>query len=242
MGLMTTLTAYILVSCRSTPVTTTEPVKISPSVSTIKPDTVDVKGANKYRQLGLEYRQKGKFKESIAALQKSVALDPGNLSGQVILGWTQHLAQQHGEAAKTLENTLKQDPDYVPALNALGIVYLVQGKLNQAVTTHTKAQKLKPDNEIAYYNLALAYHRLRDFPKALTNAEKAIALEPGNPHPLVAKAMIQWDGGDRAGAKRNYSRALRLDPRYAQAWFLAHLLEAAFSEKQIETVEKIRKF
>ena len=105
--------------------------------------------ASEYRALGLSYRAAAKYPEAIAALQKSVELEPQNLSGRVLLGWTQHLAGQKEAAADSLIQVLYRDPNSIPALNALGIVYLVSGKLNAAVFVHSWAATLEPKNEIA---------------------------------------------------------------------------------------------
>jgi tetratricopeptide (TPR) repeat protein len=213
----------------------------SPQVSISPPISVaDAKAADRYRHIGLQYRKQGNFPKSLEALEKSVTLNPQNLSGRVILGWTQHLAQKPQQSRKTLEETLKIAPDHVPALNALGIVYLVAGDLPKAIATHTQAAQLKPDNEIAYYNLSLAYHRTGELERAVTNAQKAIALEPHNPHPLVALALIYQEKGEKPLARATYQRAIALDNRYRQRWFLAHLAEAGFSADQIEKVAKLR--
>ena len=57
---------------------------------------------SEYRQLGLSYRQQGRFDDAIAAMRKSVELEPQNTAGRVNLGWTLHLAGQEREAAVSL--------------------------------------------------------------------------------------------------------------------------------------------
>lgn len=195
--------------------------------------------ASEYRALGLSYRASERYWEAIAALKKSVELEPQNLSGRVMLGWTQHLAGQEDAAVESLIQALYRDPTLVPALNALGIVYLVSGELNAAVVVHTWAAILESENEIAYYNLSLAFHRLRQYDSAIATANIAAALEPANPHPLVALAMAHWDKGDRAGAKLAYGKARNLDSRYSDRAFLTHLGKAGFSSDQIRTTERI---
>ncbi len=145
--------------------------------------------ASEYRQLGLTYRQKGNFPQAIEAMQKSVQLEPQNIMGRVNLGWTLHLAGKETEAATALWEAIFQQSFFVPAYNALGIVYLVEGNLTAAVMVHAWAAILKPDNEVAYYNLSLALHRLQIYHLAIVYANRAATLEPNNPHPLVASAM-----------------------------------------------------
>lgn len=195
--------------------------------------------ASEYRALGLSYRASENYLEAIAALQKSVALEPQNASGRVLLGWTQHLAGQEKAAAESLLPVIYNDPQYVPALNALGIVYLVNGDVTAAVVTHTWAVMVKPNNEIAYYNLSLSLHQLKLYSLAVSTATKAAKLEPNNPHPLVAKAIAYWNLGDFTSAKLAYRQALNLDPRYSSVVFLEHLQKAAFSRQQIAIVKQV---
>ena len=196
--------------------------------------------AGAYRQAGLDARQRDDFDKAIATLKTAVALAPRNVSGYVLLGWTQHLAGERDDAIATLNQGLNRDAEHVPALNALGIAYLVNGDIDAAITTHTQAKTLNPENEIAYYNLSLAYQRLPDLVAAIDHANRAIELEPYNPHPWVALALAYWSNQDTAAAQAAYSQALQLDGRYYDADHLEHLLRAGFSAEQIEQVDAIR--
>lgn len=194
---------------------------------------------SEYRQLGLRYRSQERYPEAIAAFQKSVELNPQNLSGRVLLGWTLHLSGQRDAAVAALGQVVQTDLANIPALNALGIVYLVRGDLFPAALTHTWAALLQPNNEIAYYNLSLAYHRLKLYPWAIAHGQEAARLESSNPHPLVALAIAHWDKGDRQAAQQAYRQALALDGRYGDRSFLAFLAEAGFSQDQIQVTEQV---
>lgn len=206
---------------------------ISPSVSAANT-------ASDYRQLGLLYRQQGQYPKAIQAMEKSVALEPGNIMGRVNLGWTQHLAGKEEAAAKSLWEVIYRKPLFVPAYNALGIVYLVDGNLPATVLLHTWAAILKPDDEVAYYNLSLALHRLQVYNLAIVTANRSAILEPNNPHPLVAAAIAYWDSGDKKTARKVYQKAINLDSRYSSQACFSNLKQAAFSSEQIQTVDRIR--
>lgn len=196
--------------------------------------------AETYRQTGLAARQQGDFDGAIAAMKTAVVLAPSHVPGYVLLGWTQHLANQRDSAIQTLSQALSYDADHVPALNALGIAYLVNGDLESAIATHTQAKTLQPDNKIAYYNLSLAYQRLPDLPAAIAHANQATKLEPYNPHPWVALALAYWSQQDTDAALAAYEQALQLDGRYYNADHLEHLSRAGFSLDQIDQVEALR--
>lgn len=195
--------------------------------------------AGSYRASGLSYREQSRYREAIAAFQKAAALDPGNLSNGVLLGWTQHLAGQEDAATQTLVNTAYQDFSHVPTFNALGIVLLTRGNLDDAVGVHSWALALKSDNEIAYYNLSLAYQRLQQYDWAIVTATKAAQLEPSNPHPLIALAIAHWAKGDRTAATQVYRQALQIDSRYRDRTFLAYLDKAGFHTDQIRETEQV---
>jgi len=214
-----------------------------------------------YRQRGLDYRNQGQLPEAIEALDQAVELEPENLSGRVLLGWTLHLAGEERRAAAILEENRRRDPFHLETLNALGIVYLVQGQLWAAAATHTWAGLLKPNNEIAFYNLSLAFQGLALYDWSIATAEYASVLEPLNPHPLVALALAYTSRSSGLGGLGNYSskaipnaveqtslqtilksildKTIALDDRYQDLVFLEHLQEAGFSEAQIAQVKDI---
>ncbi|AFY52780.1 tetratricopeptide repeat protein [Rivularia sp. PCC 7116] len=197
------------------------------------------KSSSEYRLLGLQYRQQGNYNKAIAAMTKSVELEPKNIPGRVNLGWTFHLAGKQGEAAQSLLKAIYQKPSFVPAYNALGIVYLVDGNLPAAVLVHTWAAFLNQENEIAFYNLSLALHQLEIYPLAIATANRAAILEPNNPHPIVAAAISYWDNEDKTIAQQVYRQAINLDARYTQIAFLNHLKKAAFTQQQINKTREI---
>jgi tetratricopeptide (TPR) repeat protein len=199
----------------------------------------DKRAADEYRQLGLSYRQQEKFDDAIAALQKSVSLDPDNVDGRIILGWTQHRAKQNDAAALSLWDAIYRSPTSLQAFNAIGIVYLVRGDLPQSVVLHSWAALLKPDNEIAHYNLSLAYQRLQQYDLAIAYAQTAMNLEPTNPHPFIASAIAKWSSGDQTSAKKTFREAIAVDPRYRSPEFLNFLEEAGFSNEQIQLAKQV---
>jgi tetratricopeptide (TPR) repeat protein len=200
-----------------------------------------------YRQQGLAYRSQGLWNEAMATLERAVNLDPNNLSGRVLWGWTAHLAGQDHQAAAILTANLERDPFHIETLNALGIVYLVQGKVWPAIVTHSWAGMLKPDNEIAFYNLSLGFQRVGLLDWSIATAEYASVLDPYNPHPLVALALahgtqaaeqatVEQDAVEKDAAEkvRTIVQATRrLDDRYSDLAFFDHLEEAGFSPEQI---------
>jgi tetratricopeptide (TPR) repeat protein len=192
------------------------------------------------RQRGLALREEQRWQEAIEVLERSVALAPHDVTGYIILGWTQHLAK-HPHATHTLWQALKLNAWSVEAANALGIVYLVKGEVQTAILVHTWAALLQPHNEIAHYNLCLAYHRSGLWDWAIAHGERAMELEPLNPHPIVAVALVHWSSGNPDKALELYEKAIDLDSAYQTDAHLDHLLEAGFSREQVQETNEIRR-
>jgi len=111
-----------------------------------------------------------------------------------------------------LEEALRIDPDYVPALSQLGILHYLRASRAQpfdpeafeqardvANTFHTRALAVDPDNaEILFWKGWDAYEVEHDFQKAANLVERAIAAAPGNEHILsfateFARRMGKFD-------------------------------------------------
>ncbi|MDX2231345.1 MAG: tetratricopeptide repeat protein [Leptolyngbyaceae cyanobacterium bins.349] len=208
-------------------------------VAAVIPSQVMAQSAADYRQQGLSLRDQERYPEAIAALQKAVELEPDHLSGLVLLGWTQHRGGQRADATATLLNALSLNPFDVPTLNALGIVFLVDGQLDRAIASHGWATLLKPNNEVAYYNLSLAFERIKQYEWAIAAARAAAKLEPTNPHPPVAEAIAHWSNGNQAAAQAALQQAIALDSRYTDANFLRYLDEFGFSQEQVQLSQAV---
>ena len=78
------------------------PVIIASATLIANQPVLAAQSAGEYRLLGLKYRQLRRYDEAIKIMQKSVELEPENISGRVNLGWTLHLAGKEEEAAQSL--------------------------------------------------------------------------------------------------------------------------------------------
>lgn len=216
-------------------------VPTAPAEPEVEPEVApeEIAAAAQKRLQGLEARGRGDRTGAIAAFEAAVNLDPTNLNGLVLLGWTLHLDGRGDRAIAVLKEALTLDADHIPALNALGIAYLVTGNLDAAVAAHTRAADLDSQNEIAFYNLSLAYERLQQFDRAIAMATRATELEPGNPHPWVALALAHWSAGDIPQAQQQYRQAIALDGRYRTPAYLNHLAEAGFAPDQIDRTRSL---
>ena len=74
------------------------------------------------------------------------------------------------------EDLLKEDPNFVDALIALGDAYTKKGCYREGLEIDKRLAKLKPDDPIVHYNLACSYSLLKISDSCLVALEKSIRL------------------------------------------------------------------
>ena len=81
-------------------------------------------------------------------------------------------------------------------------------QVREAVSLAGRATELQPDNASLWNTLALARYRARDWPGALAAIERSMRLRSGgDAYDWLILAMIRWQEGDRAVARRWYDQA-----------------------------------
>jgi tetratricopeptide (TPR) repeat protein len=111
------------------------------------------------------------------------------------------------QAKHDLQNAVKLDPNYVPALVYLSSIYIADHNYGDTVPLLETAQKLDPNNAEIQLTLGAAYRgvgRLDDAQKAY---EKALALAPNDPAPHFNLGVLKGDyRKDYAGGIAEFSQ------------------------------------
>lgn len=94
-----------------------------------------------------------------------------------------------------LKEILADYPDYAPAHNALGDLYLRRGQLYAAAISFDRARELIPDQPEPLNNLGLVHERAGRFEQATSYYHQARMLDPINPYILgnLARIKVQQD-------------------------------------------------
>lgn len=64
--------------------------------------------------------------------------------------------------------------------NALGVTYILDGKVDKGITQFEKAVKLQPGYVTAWNNLGDAYEKKKDYKSALKAFEEVMLFDPNN--------------------------------------------------------------
>lgn len=146
------------------------------------------------------------------ALELLVPLADGSLAGPGLLfrlGVAYERTGQLQPAIEAFERTLAMAPDFAPALNYLGYLWIDRGEnLERAVRLVERAVRLEPDNGAYVDSLGWGYFRLGHFDRAVDLLERASRLSPGDPTILehLGDALRALGKEDRAIAA--YRQAL----------------------------------
>jgi tetratricopeptide (TPR) repeat protein len=86
-----------------------------------------------------------------------VELDPLSLINNWALGDTLYHARQYDQAIEQERKTLEVDPNFVPALNALGLAYVEKSMFKEGEAALEQARTLAPGDTESLARLGYAY-------------------------------------------------------------------------------------
>lgn len=96
-----------------------------------------------------------------------------------------------------------------------GLLYFEQGDFLNALFDFQNAAKLSPQEHCIHHTLGLCFHKLGRLQEAVQTFTKCLHLKPFFLDGLIARGNVYMDYGHTSGtlqARRDYERALRLDP------------------------------
>ena len=202
---------------------------------------------------------------NISLLERQVREDP-----QHAIGWF-HLAESYtyagrlGEAEasyrKSLALSVIEDLTYSDGIAAiaiqnLGSVLILQGKLDEGIRELERARKFLPDLPSVYVHLGDAYSRKGEYERAVELLTQAIDLanKPPASKEVTEVQMVPWLAwfllasaqarlGRYAEALFSFQQAYLLKPDFKEAYWLRGLtaLDAGFPGIAIEDFEKVQR-
>jgi type IV pilus assembly protein PilF len=138
------------------------------------------------------------------------------------LGAAYYQTEQYAVSLEELNKALAADPDYIPALNQLGVVYMALGKDKEAQNQFEKALRLDPRDSSVNNNYGMLLCRRGKESEAMRYFNKALE-NPLYQTPEVAyvnAGLCAWNKGDKPRAEDFMRKARALAPDQPQALFV----------------------
>lgn len=153
----------------------------------------------------------GHFEETIDVLGRFVTAHEDSVTGRFLLGAAQERAGQRDEAIATFRALLADNPEFHPALNYLGYMWVEEGEnLDEAVSMIRHAVRLDPDNGAYVDSLGWALYQQGDLESARDTLERASRLSQD---PTIYEHLgdVYVAMGEPDSARRAYHRAMELE-------------------------------
>jgi tetratricopeptide (TPR) repeat protein len=142
---------------------------------------LEITSENELAQFNLAaaLQDEGKVDEAIVHFSEAARIEPHNANAQY--SFASILIKNHrslDEAATHLAQAMRDQPDFAEAHDALGIDYLIQGKLDRAAGEFAEAIRLKPDYASAHNNLGTVLGNQGQIDHAISEYAEAVRLDP----------------------------------------------------------------
>jgi tetratricopeptide (TPR) repeat protein len=164
-------------------------------------------GASTFIEKGWSLISLGDHAGAIVALEKALALSPGEVQAQSLLGWAQMLHEDYDEALTTFSKVLTKEPANALARINVGYICLKKRIFGEAIEHLSKAIRLDNDRKAtlyAHYYLGLVYLEREMYEDAQNFFGKTLALGPNLIEAYYDMGRAQWFSGDKDGARRSW--------------------------------------
>jgi tetratricopeptide (TPR) repeat protein len=186
------------------------PVAAPPPQLSSEPPAVhaDHLGASTYIEKGWSLISLGDHVAAIAALDRALALAPGDTQALSLLGWAQMLHEDFDDALGTFSKVLAREPANALARINVGYICLKKRIFGEAIEHLSRAIRLDNDRKAtlyAHFYLGLVYLEREMYEDAQTFFRKTLRLGPNLIEARYELGRAQWFAGDRDGAVASWT-------------------------------------
>ena len=191
--------------------------------------------ASPRRLLVASYLRSGKHREAMDALKPMLPYadkDPVTLA---LAGETYLRTGNAAKAEPMFKKASVLDPTDTRSRTGLGLSQVAQGRVDEGFRELEQAAANDPEGrgDIALFVSAM---RKRDYVRALAAADALEKKQPNKPGPHNLRGLVFLAQKDVAGARKNFERALQIDPAFVPA--AASLARIDMQEKNFSAAEK----
>ncbi|HUG66549.1 MAG TPA: protein kinase [Pirellulaceae bacterium] len=179
---------------------------------------LDPRTAEEYRIHGQWYTILGRTTDALAAIEKSVEIEPNHVSSQgalfSLLMWSHGPVRNQARALELAKSWTEAAPDSADCWNFLGVAYReVQSDNEQALAAFREALALNPGNIAAQENVVEALANLGQLEEALELAEGLVKTYPERGKTWAVRGSILYRMKQYEKAILDYTMAIKLAPK-----------------------------
>jgi tetratricopeptide (TPR) repeat protein len=182
-------------------------------------DRVAAKLAVMHQNSALTLYGQRKYREAIAAFEKSLELNPQNARALYNLGLCHNRLNDAASARGAFERAIEADPAYANPHKSLGDLHRAGHNHTAAAAAYRQAIAVDPDYAAAYVGLAQVHIATGDLDKALPMLQKAVQVDPqfADSYLLLGNVLIRLG---RSGEAVQYLRkAISFTPQNPEAHY-----------------------
>ena len=177
---------------------------------------------------GLAHQQAGRLDPAADAYRRILAISPGHMRANHLLGLVEHQRGNNRQALSLLDRALSMAADDAAALTDRGVVLNALTRHEEAVEALNRANRIRPGDVRTLKALGGALIELDRLPQAAECCREAASLAPGDPSLHNNLGVVLNMLGETGAAIASFNRALTLDPNYVEAHSnLGHALAGA---------------
>ncbi|MEZ5403088.1 MAG: tetratricopeptide repeat protein [Bryobacteraceae bacterium] len=168
-------------------------------------------------ELGRAYRNAGRIDDAIAAVRKSIELDPAFPEAHNSLGGMLFERGDLASGEAAFRESIRHQPDFAEPHSNLGNLLARRQDAAQAEYHYKLAIQYNPKLVSAHYNYGAMLAALGRFGPAEEQIREAVRLTPDNAVSRELLGNLFARRGDWRGAEGHYREAIRIQPRFARA-------------------------
>jgi tetratricopeptide (TPR) repeat protein len=176
------------------------------------------KNSEEYFKQGHEQLKNRKLDEAIKSFNKAAKISPNTPVAHYWLGMAYFYNKENEKAIAKFKKVLELEPDNYRAYGMIGkILSFDKTKLDEAIKYLEKALSINPDYAEAHFDLGRIHALRGDMNRALGEFGIIFGTEPKYAiyHFELGRIFESMNATDRA--KREYERALQLNPNFSRA-------------------------
>ena len=167
--------------------------------------------------LGEIHAGNNRLDDAVACMKTVAAKEKNNLTAQLDYAKALLKTRAYGTAQQVLRQAIKRHPRSDVAYFLWGLSLSANQDHEAAIVQYTKALRLNSRHALTLDFRGQAYAHTSQHKLALQDFNKAIALDPDSPSLYYQRGMVRSRQGDPAGAARDLTHAIELNPKHLQA-------------------------